>query len=182
MGQRDYVKFLCSDKGTLFSSLTSGNITFKCYLQTPELVTLLRHGSPYASAGEFEQDIKSYKAQVNFVLIIEDADPKAEGIVRQAVGSQTAYADFLAYANTNLQNDFELALSNGERVPCALVHVEPANSIKPVIRISGSFKAGDAMSKGFALIFDDNLFSTGQLKFNYSKELFGNLPHLNIEA
>jgi hypothetical protein len=178
--QQNYVKALVGEKGQLTKTQTLGEVNYSCHLQTPTIITLLNHKQPYSNQQEFEADKKDYENLVNFVLIIEDPTDSKNKLVKRTLSKTDTYSALLAYSGSALVNDFELNDTDGTIIPCALVHMEPANSIKPVIRITGSFKLTLLPTHDYTLVFNDNLFGLGKLKFYYSKELFANLPQLKL--
>jgi hypothetical protein len=178
LNQSEYVRFLNSSESGLVISKTHNNITFNARMQTPEMLTLLGAKGPYSKPAEFETDKKQYEDRLNFTFIIEDEGKHHQ--VKETVFDENTYGQLLSYANTELQNDFELQLPNGEIVPCSIAHVEAANSVQPVIRVALAFNHVDPKIKEYTLVFNDNLFNTGKIKFLYKKEIFDNLPKLKI--
>ena len=178
MSQSEYISFLNSDESSLVISKSIDKIIFKCKLQPARLITLSLDKN-YNNEQDFLKDLEYYKDQINIVLIIEDID-KTSHEVKKTVFDVQKFGNFLSYANTDLKNDIELKLDNGDIVSCDLVHMEPANSIKPVIRITASFKKKGINDKECTVIFDDNLFNHGPMKFYYENNVFENLPKLKF--
>lgn len=181
LSTQEYIRFLSSEKCALYSDKVIDRIRFKCRLQTPELIALLHSGHSAATQTAFEEEKKKYKDQLNVVFLIEDEAPKYHQ-VKKTVSDKQLYGNLLAYANTGLQQDFSLQLQTGELIPCGLVHMEAANSIQPVIRVTLSFNGVDPGVKDYSLIFDDNLFHTGRMKFHYGQEVFSGLPTLKLKS
>lgn len=180
LNQRDYLTLMSSEASCLSSSQSLNNINFRCVLQTPELITLRRNGINYKDRTSFENDKRDYENLINFVFIIKDEGMPGKSIVKNAVLESDIFNNIMAYSNEHLNNDFEIELSDGSKIPCSLVHLEPSNSIHPIIRITGSFKFISPKPEELTLIFNDNFFNTGKLKFHFNKRLFEQIPQLII--
>jgi hypothetical protein len=175
----EYLQFLNSGAGKLNESEVLNHIRFRCRLQTPEIITLLNGSKNYTRTEDFERDKQAYENQLNFVFVIEDEN-KSDHLIKETIFRQESYGQLLSYAHTELQNDFELELADGNSIPCSLIHIEPANSIHPVIRIALSFFNVNSKIKDYKLIFNDNMFNTGKIKFHFDKKAFDDLPQLKI--
>jgi hypothetical protein len=82
------------------------------------------------------------------------------------------------YSNSTINEDFKL-LQGKDTVYCALVHLEPANSINPVLRLTVAFSGLDPGSnEDITLFFNDNIFMNGPLKFHFDKKLFTDKPEI----
>jgi len=176
---RDYIRYLNSEQCPLYSSKTQDKIKFECRLQTEDLITLLSAGPNFETTKAFEAEKAEHAGQLNVVFIISDEIAK-EHQVKERIFDKKLYSSMLSYANTELQYDFNLQLENGDVVPCNLVHLEAANSVKPVIRITAAFNCSGAKLEGCSLMFDDKLFNTGRMKFYYAADVFKDLPKLKI--
>jgi hypothetical protein len=147
-------------------------------MQPPELLALLRSEKKPVSQADYEAEKSKHAGELNFILIIED-DADSDNRVKTNVYNDNLYREFLAYANTSLANDFYLLVGK-ESIRCSMVHLEPANSIRPVIRIGISFSQVSLNGNECTLVFDDNLFNNGKLKFNYSEETVTTMPQFKI--
>src|SRR5690349_12668454 len=106
----DYLRALNSEGSALHISKTNQHIRFNARMQTPEMLTLMHGRKNYKALKEFEADRKNYEEQLNFIFLIEDEGKHHR--VKETVFDEKTYGQLLAYANTELQNDFELELSN----------------------------------------------------------------------
>lgn len=179
LSPKEYVGFLNSKASGLNQIKAIDHIRFSCRLQPPELITLLSSVTTYSNTEQFEIEKKHHSDQLNVIFLIED-DSQAEHRVKETIFKTETYSQLLSYANNQLQNDFGLQLPNGEIIPCSFVHLEAANSVAPIIRINLAFYNVKSDIKEYTLIFDDNIFNTGRIKFHYSAKMFDNLPTLKI--
>jgi hypothetical protein len=179
MTQEEYKNFVSSESSELVKSKIFNKINYTCRLQPPELSALVYSSTTFTSQADFESEKKSFDNQLNFVIVIED-EQGGRNLVKRAVFDKESYSSILTYANRELQNDFKLSLADKGELKCSIVHVEPANSIQPVIRIAVSFNIQNIKTEDYTLIFDDNFFNNGKIKFIYDKKILDNLPTLKI--
>ena len=172
-----YVRHMNSNESDLLVVKELNGINYKLRLLTPEYMALSQsRGS--ANKNDVEEYLKNYGNQATFIFVIEDVD-KHQGHVKSKVFNNESYGAILSYANTDLKNDFIL-VREADTVYCNLVHLEPANSLQPVIRLSLAFNIPPARAKGFTFLFNDNIFNNGPLKFTYSNQVMDNLPELKL--
>ena len=177
LSMEEYFKYLNSNEKFSVTKEFNG-ILYKLKLQPPELMTLRNSKDQIKNTNDFHTELEYYKDKLNFVFLIEDAS-KNVGKVKSAVFNKQLYATILEYANTDLKKDLRL-IQNGDTLYCAAIHLESANSLQPVIRLSLGFTNLDPNNKNYTLVFNDNIFNNGPLKFNYSSTLFDQLPELKM--
>lgn len=177
LGPDAYVQHLSSNESPSLITKELNGVNYKLRLLTPEYMAL-SHSREHLNKNEVMESLKNYNHQVSFVFVIEDSD-KNQGRVKSTVFNAEGYGNILGYANTDLKNDFMLVREH-DTLYCNLVHLEPANSLQPVIRLSLAFNLPSSAEKGFTFLFNDNIFNNGPLKFNYSKRTIDALPELNM--
>jgi hypothetical protein len=106
-------------------------------------------------------------------------EDNGSGKVKKAMFDAEQYGAIMSYANSDLKNDFKL-LQGEDTVYCHIVHLEPANSIQPIIRMTIGFSGLDTNLKDITLIYNDNIFRNGPLKFHYPKELLESFPEIKL--
>ncbi len=180
LNQKEYLNFLNSEDSDLLVVKTLNNIQYTLRCQTPEQQCLSANKSIIKSQEDFENLMKDYKDRLNFILIIEDKKGGSNE-VKQAVFNKESYGNILGYANSELGKDISL-VTEKEILPCSLVHLEPANSIQPVLRLAVLFSGIKQTNNEVTFVFDDNIFKNGPIKFNYSQKTFTELPKLKIDA
>ncbi len=153
-------------------------IKYKCKIQPPDLITITNSEKKITNQSAFELERLNYEKQLNFILVIED-ESMADVKIKRVINNKNEFNRLLAYANNLLQNDFSLQLNN-EVSFCKLIHLEPANSIYPSIRVTLTFNELKSYTEGCTLVFNDNLFNNGLIKFSYEKDYFENLPKIKI--
>ena len=177
LGPEAYVQHLSSDESPSLITKELNGVNYKLRLLTPEYMAL-SHSRERLNKNEIMESLKNYTHQVSFVFVIEDSD-KNQGRVKSTVFNAEGYGNILAYANTDLKNDFMLVREH-DTLYCNLVHLEPSNSLQPLIRLSLAFNIPSPAEKGFTFLFNDNIFNNGPLKFAYSNQVMDNLPKLKM--
>jgi hypothetical protein len=177
MSREEYITYMNNSEKLCVVKEFNG-IQYKAKIQPPELLTLKNSDVEIKTNSDFKKELEYFKDKINFVFIIEDVD-KNNTVVKSTVFNKERYAAILAYANTDLKKDL-LLIQNGDTLYCSVFHLEPANSIQPVLRLSLGFSNLNAQNKDYTLIFNDNIFSNGPLKFRYAKGLFEQLPELKL--
>jgi len=169
----EYISYMNSNENSFTRERKFNNIKYKLKIQPAEILALHEND---LSAEKIQKSINYYKDKLNFILIIEDDGSYK---VRSTVFEKEKYGTVLSYANTDLKKDFTL-INGKDSVYCSLLHLESANSIQPVIRMTIGFTGIQKLESDLTLIYNDNIFSNGPLKFYYSKEALNDLPQLNF--
>jgi hypothetical protein len=159
-----------------FKEKELNNVSYKVKLVPPELITLNNNRS-INSEEEYKKELRENEDRINFVMIVEDMP--GSNLVKELVFKKEMYSKLVEYANVELAKDFQL-IKDTDTIPCSLIHLEPANSVHPVIRMTACFDNPKKGDKDYTLVFDDNFFSNGNLKFNFPEETFTDLPTLKF--
>lgn len=174
-----YIQYVNSEKSDLVVERNFNNVTYTAKLQTPEFMAISINGNKIKNKTDFINETKYYRNKLNFIFLISDQKNKGNK-VKEVLFNNDMYSSFLAYANTDLKNDFKL-INDNDTLYCTMVHMEAANSVAPTIRLSIGFSSIDTNRiKEYTLVFNDNLFRNGPLKFRYSEETFNNLPEIKF--
>lgn len=180
LNQKEYLSYLNSEASGLLVVKTLNNIQYSLRCQTPEQQCLSANKLTIKSQKDFENLMDDYKGRLNFILIIEDKNGESNQ-VKKVIFNKEAYGNILGYANSELGKDISL-VTEKEILQCSLVHLEPANSIQPVLRLAVLFSGITQTNNEVTFVFDDNIFNNGPIKFNYTQKIFTELPKLKIDA
>lgn len=174
----EFLNFLNSEKSGLKLQKEFNQVNYKLQLQPPEVLALKNLSEKTANGESFKKEYSYYRNKLNFIFLIEDA-LESNNRVKLAVFDKDMYSKMLLYANSELKNDFKLVQGNDTLI-CSVVHLEPANSIQPIFRLSLAFNGVDTLKKEYTLVYNDNLFMNGPIKFYFPKQVFENLPDVKI--
>lgn len=175
LSKGEYLAFLTSGAGQFFKERQINHLSYKLKMQLPEY-TLLKRNDSINTVEKFNQELARDKDKLNFVLLL--GDEKQSKRVKEIIYKPELFGRLIDYASIELASDFKL-VQGRDTLPCAFVYLEPANSLQPVIRLSLAFE-NVKRSSDCTLIFNDNLFNNGQLKFHYGIETFNDLPKLKL--
>lgn len=173
-----YMQYLNSSESGLMLSKEYNQISYKLKMQPAGYLAIANSGASIKTQADFKASLNNYKEQMNFILLIQDAE-KSNHRVKSMVFNKQEYGTILAYANTDLKNDIVL-IQERDTLYCRMLHLESANSLQPILRLSLSFNGINANAKEFTLILNDNIFNNGPIKFYYSKKVMENLPDLKL--
>jgi hypothetical protein len=171
----EYIAYMNDLENGYVCRRTFNGINYKTVMQTPEMI-ILRSGRQVSDPINFNKNVDEQKGNLNFVFTISDDD--GSNRVKEMVFDQSKYGGILRYSNSMINEDFKL-LQGNDTVYCALVHLEPANSINPMLRLTVAFSGIDQNStEDLTLFFNDNIFMNGPLKFHFDKKIFLNKPEI----
>jgi hypothetical protein len=179
MDRESYLNYLNSEESGLLVTKTLNGITYQLKCLLPEQQCLQFNKSTINSQKDFDQMINEYNGKLSFILLIKDEN--GSGVVKKTVFSQTKYAEVVEYANTDQPKDIILETDQSE-LQCSMLHLESSNSVQPILRMILSFGKVENPYSGFTIIFNDNVFGNGPVKFNFSKNLLENLPKLKMQS
>lgn len=174
----EYKQFVNSDECPLIQSKEINAIKYTVRLQPPELTALNCVGDSIKTESDFSRHLTYYADKMNVILLIGDAD-ESEHLVKKTIFDPTKFHSILSYANTKLAEEVIL-VQDDDTLYTSLIHLEPANSMQPFLRISMNFHGVNPNAKAYTIVFNDNIFQSGPMKFRYSSELFKELPTLKI--
>ncbi|MBP7809088.1 MAG: hypothetical protein KA163_07340 [Bacteroidia bacterium] len=158
-------------------SKSINKIKYKLRLITPEIMVL--NSEKINSESAFKERLKNYEGQVQFNFIIEDDNSENGSLVKETIINPKVYSEILHYANTEMTNDL-FVIINGDTINCTIMHLEPANSIQPVLRFSVGLSDIKNKIEECTFCFNDNIFNNGLIKFNYSSSTFNNMPKIKF--
>lgn len=174
----DYIKFTSSVNSPLILEKEINDIKYSIKLITPEL-RAIQSGKSFKSSYEINEEVKKLTNQINVTLLISDAS-KESHIVKQSVFDNKSFAKIIDYCSEKIYTDFYL-IENGKKYFPSLVFLDPANSISPVIRISAAFNKVFNPNLDLVFVFNDKIYDTGYLKFNYTNKVINTLPKLEYK-
>lgn len=175
LNEKEYLNYLRSAESGLTQHQLLNGVDYCLTYLPPEYMSLMRR----ETVGP-ESDSSSKKGQtepINFTLLLQDED-KDEFQVKSLVNTGDFNA-VLQYANSDMKQDVRL-LVGYDTLYCSLLHMEPANSLLPMVRISMVFfaPASQDLKDGFTLLYNDRIFNKGPLRYNYTNRLMAALPQL----
>ncbi len=176
LSKSDYLEYFNSPSGKFFKQKNFNKVVYKLKMQTPEYL-LLKNNDSIQSLTQFDAELNKRRHTLNFVMLIEDeADSKQ---VKEVVYKPELYTKLTNYANMQMTDEIKL-VHGKDTLPCSLLYLEPANSMQPAIRLAFGFDNLKRSDGDYTVIFNDNLFNNGIIKFKYPNETFADLPKLRF--
>ncbi|MFN7911998.1 MAG: hypothetical protein ACK5QC_09230 [Bacteroidota bacterium] len=175
-----FINYINSNESNLKEEKEMVSVLFIAKMLTPEYLAAKALRESNVSKEEYNEQLAYYKDKINFNFIIRDNQGKGQNKVINMLSKDEQYASYLGYANTKLKDDFKLIVG-ADTIYCAMVHMEAANSVSPSIRITIGFKGIKSIQENdITLIYEDNLFNNGPMKFYFSNGTLKNIPSINF--
>ncbi len=145
----------------------------------PGEVLALRENNHAASADgrAFDNALRNYDSAYYFAFKIT---PLNNVPMKKLVATKEKYAQMLHYLNGEIKNDFYLE-AGAKKINCGLMHVESELSIQNSFLFVMSFEKtdfADALKEDLVLVYNDELFQHGILKFRFSKSDINHFPKI----
>jgi hypothetical protein len=173
----EYVTFLNSDESGMKSTSVVNNIRYQSILVPSQYLVIKHSKDSIKTQKDFEHQLDYYIDQLNVILLISDAGQKNH-VVKKTIFDSQKYNSIIAYVNSEMKNDFMLVQDN-DTIYTSLLHIESSNSVEPLLRLSLGFTGVNPKAKDVVLVFSDNIFENGFIKFNYASAL-SKLPEIKI--
>lgn len=94
--------------------------------------------------------------------------------------TQEDYAKIFRYTQTAMQRDFYLE-SDGKTLPCVMYHMEGDHNMLNYSLISLGFESKNIdPAKDLTLVYNDQVFECGPVKFTITQQAQTNLPHIKF--
>lgn len=92
------------------------------------------------------------------------------------------YQQKIMYLSFAMQNDLYIELKGDKKIKCKLFHNERIYGVAPYSKFLFGFSKEDLKEdvNEFKVVFDDQLFNTGKIKFNWEKTTLNNIPKIKL--
>lgn len=182
MNAQEYINFFKKEGKFLSNSESISGIKYTVFIETPELLVLRNNNFNEIDPKTFGKEIENYRKSIYCSFVIKDEEGAFK--VKQLIYNKPDYFKLVGFANTQLQSHLKMII-NDQTVFCTVCHLEPPSSINPELRIAIAFDYDSGMlyglnSQGCEVVFDDEIFNNGIIKFSFDKNDLGNLPELKI--
>lgn len=175
ISSNDFKQFVLGKGSDFIINREINGIRYSVCLLPQELV-LLNQGK-LNNGVEFYSELKGMKKFVNFNVTIGDF---ADGTnVKNLILNRKEFMSKYEYLNSSLIKDFVLEIGD-KKINCSSFHFETPDNIRPELRIALGFELDNPINSDFTLIYDDEIFQNGKLKYNFSNDLLTDLPKINF--
>lgn len=92
------------------------------------------------------------------------------------------YQQKIMYLSFAMQNDLYIELKGNEKIKCKLFHNERIYGVAPYSKFLFGFSKEDLKKdvNEFKVVFNDQLFKTGKIKFNWEMTTLNNIPKIKL--
>ena len=141
------------------------------YLPTEQLIiNELKKSDQEITTENITQLEKEYEGLEYFEMRIQVDDFNDE-LAKYGANDLSQYQTRIAYMAFAMQNKISLSTELKEHIPCKLFHFERTYGITPYTTFLFAFSKEDiADAYDRTVVYDDELFNKGRLKFNWSFE------------
>ena len=129
---------------------------------------------------EYDSLYREYSGMEYYQLKLS-IDDFNEEIIKYNLINAIQYQDRIKYVSFQMQNDINLEFE-GNIVPCDLYHYERTYGVAPHAKILLGFSKEKIKEdiKERTIVFDDQLFNKGLIKYNYTSDQLENIPKIKV--
>ena len=141
------------------------------YLPTEQLIINdLKKSDQEITTENIAQLEKEYEGMEYFEMRVQ-VDQYNDELAKYQVADISEYQTRIAYMAFAMKNNITLSTELKEQIPCKLFHFERTYGITPYTTFLFAFSKEDiANAYERTVVYDDELFNKGRLKFNWSFE------------
>ena len=159
----------------VIKSASFGAIELELLYRSPESLAFQALGQE-GSEEALDQMMAEFSGSVCFLFIMSHMANL--DLLKGLSSDRSDYEQLTEYVAFQMQGDLWIVQSS-DTIPCSAYHWERDYGLTGSIRVVCAFESVST-EQDFTFIYDDALFGVGQVKFNFLKEDFRNLPKPKI--
>jgi len=177
LGVRDYIQWVQDSKNGFRKEKTINNLRFSVQFKPFEYIVCLEEKKSELADSIVRRKVSELNDMQYYDLKIALTKSSGE-ILKHELTSTQQYQERVNYYAFGMQNDIQL-LDGTDTLPCVLFHFERSFDASPESTFLLGFPINRREVSGDkTLIIYDRIFSTGLIKFTFSKKELKNLPKL----
>lgn len=170
LSPKEYTEWTTKPNKFLIKEKTISEFNYKIkYLPTEQLViNELNKSNKPITTENINTLKKEYEGMEYFEMRVQVENYNDE-LAKYRVNDMSEYQTRIAYMAFAMQNNIKLSTEINNEIPCKLFHFERTYGITPYTTFLFAFskqEIGNATER--TVIYDDELFNKGRLKFNWS--------------
>lgn len=133
------------------------------------------------SKTELDSLLSDYEGMEYYELKI-DVDDFYDETAKYGIADMQEYQERIVYMSFAMQNDLTMKVDNTEEITCKLFHFERTYGVAPYATFLFGFskeEMGSEVSER-TVVFNDNLFNKGLIKFNWQTAEIENVPKIQV--
>lgn len=178
-----YLRYFEVHKTELMSSKDFEPLVFEAsYIPTDMMAARdmdLRPDKTFDKTG-FSSVYKNYETAWYFSFKIKPLNNNTS--IKNIISTKENYSRIKQYLAAAIKEDFKIE-RDSQKISCSIINVESDISVQNSFLFIMSFEkqAGEnLLAKDLTLVYDDNLFQNGILKFNFSKDQINSFPKIKV--
>lgn len=174
----DFNAWISAEENNLVKSKDISELNYKMSFVPKECMAFKElKGQEYTNE-EFDEALTHYKDMSYFNFRIEV--PKEQGeLLKYNLSSPQQYNDRINYMSFRMQKDIILVQDNDTLFP-GIFHFERIFEVAPFATVMLAFDNKKInLEKEFTIIYNDQLFNKGYIKYYYQPNLLIDLPKIN---
>ncbi len=178
LSAKEYVEFVRSTESGLVVHQDIEDIRFSTIYKPYEYIMLTERTSDGMSQEDIDKGISGLEGMQYFNFRIKSLKPGVDLLKLNWDGSQEQYfqkGDYLTFA---IQQDFKL-IDGNDTLACQMCHFARNYNVAPTLDFVLGFSSKEDISDK-ELIYSDQLFGLGKIRFKIEKKDIHELPRLEI--
>lgn len=177
---QEYISYIENSKKMLIQKKEFGDIIYELKFLPAEYRAIknLSINKEKIEINEYKKQLQNYSSNYYFVLSFY-SNSKDKSPLKTLAKNKEDLSKINQYLMAKIQNDLYLEI-DGKKIPCSLSHSEGDYGILDHHSLSVLFDKTNSKSEDVTFVYTDNLFQNGVIKFNYSENVFNELPKVKL--
>jgi hypothetical protein len=168
MSVNDFKKYITNVDNGYLNIQTANQINFSVLYSPPQFEALKRLDNYQISKNNVDSIVGYLDDQMIFYFKMKDEGSK--DLLKRNIIENEAYDQRLLYLIGSIKKDFKI-INLQDTIQCSLHHYEKGYGINPNVVLTLVFQKPTGNIDGFTFIYDDKLFKSGPVKFNFPGRL-----------
>lgn len=177
LSPEEYMGWVQEEKNGLVQTKQSGDYQFTLFYKPYDYVIAseldnisMLDNDKYRTLQEEIKGMEYFTFKISF---------KGQKSILDAAGNIEQRDELNNYFDYKIQNDFKMII-NGDTVGCQLSHFEKSRGIVPYSTFVLGFSKQREPDESISFIYDDQLFGTGPIVFDFNNNIISTLPELKL--
>ncbi|WP_027420457.1 hypothetical protein [Crocinitomix catalasitica] len=173
LAPKEYVYWCDDAENKLIKNYTQKDLSLTCQYMTSEYSVLKQSNPNDLNISEIQSSIESLADLVQFKLKFENKSKN--NFIKNNYTTAEEFNTRSLYLSYDMQDDFRL-VAGADTIKCVLLHHERTYGNTPYETVFLTFPKKS--NSDLELIFNDQVFGFGRVKFKFRNEVILNMPEL----
>lgn len=192
LDREDYVKYVTNEDNGILATKEINGINYQLQYEPINLKVLKKVKNRAVTVDQYKLEVENFKGSQYFIFKIALKNFQGD-LLKYEVKDQSDYSNRVNYFSFQMQHDFYL-LEGEDSLKCNLFHFERTYGVSPfctfvlgfdsrddILEIPRSLTYKENIKNDKILIYNDQVFGVGTLKFKIKAIDINNIPELTIE-